>query len=332
VTVATAVADGAIDFHGIPISLEYEPFERDAFRTLFAGFGRRSTGSDALRVKLRASPTRRAAAVTQDFSPTFCHGLVQAYSRDGAHVLSDGQSRIEVLPRLGRMSGEVFERADSDVSSGMQHIALSLLLRERGIFDVHAATACTDERALVLIGDSGAGKTTLLLSLMELGCDFLGDDRLLFRAQAQGSELLAYPREFHLSPTTLQVLQTPLAHLPEAPLSDGKYSIEPLRAWPKRFRHSWRGPITLILPRIEDQTESRVRRATAAEAFGKLLSSSGTVVVEAIERRPEQLHALKVLADTAEAYDVALGSDLLKQPIATARRIVGAIKTLAHRS
>jgi hypothetical protein len=330
--VATAVGHGTVDFHGVPIMLSYEPFEGDAFNALFAGFQRRAAAPDGLQVELRTTPRATEAGVSLDWRATFCHGLVQGYSRDGAHVLSDGESRISVSPSLGRMQGEIFQHARTDLAGGMQHIGLSLLLRERGIFDLHAATACTKSRALALIGDSGAGKTTLLLSLMGVGCDFLGDDRLLFRAVRGGTELLAYPREFHLSPSTLKLVDRPIADSNLEAAVGGKYSIEPLKVWPERFRQSWRGPIGLILPHIGKENETRVRRATAAEAFGKLLSSSAAVVVEAIGNRPEQLHALQALANVAEAYDVVLGSDLLSRPAETARRILLEIDSLARKS
>jgi len=319
----------AIDFHGIPITLSYEPFAGDAFTTLFAGFDYSALTTKPLRVELHSSPTPVYATLAPEWSPTFCHGLVQGYSRDGAHVLSDGESQLEVFPRSGRMSGAIFERAQPDLFAGMQHIALSLLLRERGIFDLHAATACSDQRAWVILGDSGAGKTTLLLSLMELGCDFLGDDRLLFRTRSERTELLAYPRAFHASQAALQIVGKSPAQTGAKAVA-GKYAIEPLEHWPQRFRRSYLGPLDLILPQIEDRALTSVERATPAEAFGKLLSSSATVAVEAIDRRAEQMQALKALADSADAYDVRLGRDLLTQPSATARRILDAMRALAR--
>ena len=329
-SLSTGVESDAIDFHGIPITLSYEPFANDAFRRLFAGFGH-GTGTNAgLRVELGTSSKPTEAGLSSEWRATFCHGLVQGYSRDGAHVLSDGMSRIEVSPELGKMSGQIFDGAHSSLSAGMQHIALSLLLRERGIFDLHAATACTSERAFVLLGDSGAGKTTFLLTLMGIGCGFLGDDRLLFRSREGKSELLAYPREFHLSPNTLQLVNQSIVELSDEPPPGGKYSVEALKIWPEQFRRSWRGSISLILPQVADQAESLVRRASAAEAFGKLLASSATVVVDAIGSRHEQLRALKTLADSADAYDLALGADLLSRPAETARRILDEIDSLAR--
>lgn len=328
--VATALDGACIDFHGVPIDLRYSPFRSDAFSALFAGFARRPVEQGALRVELSSTEEPCTETLSEEWRPTFFHGLVQVYSNDGLHVLSDGESRLEVFPSAGRLSGKLFEGSTSQLSSGMQHIALSLLLRERGVFDAHAATACTNSRAYVLLGDSGAGKTTLLLALMGLGCDFLGDDRLLFRMRASNIELLAYPREFHVGPKTMKLLSNmPLDNV--SPRSDGKYPLQPLDFWPERFRKSWLGPISILLPHVDERAKTSVRKATAAEAFGELLSSSATVVVETFEGRSEHLRALREFADASEAYYVVLGGDLLLDPTGTMRGLLNMIENLARR-
>jgi hypothetical protein len=327
VVLAHAPKRACIDFHGIPIELAYESFGADAFGPLFAGFSAGAARGNAMQLRLELSREPCAADMGPEWRPTFCHGLMQGYTRDGAHVLSDGQSRIDVFPRLARMSGQLFEGDVLNLSSGMQHVALSLLLRERGIFDTHAATACTKTRAFVLLGDSGAGKTTLLLSLIALGCEFLGDDRLLFRSAQGEIELLAYPREFHVTPQTARLFPELSARFKQEPRIDGKHPLEPLAFWPDQFRRSWRGPISLLLPHVEARATSAVRAVNGAEAFGKLLASSAAVVVDGIERRGEQLEALHALANASNAFDVALGNDLLTEPRETARRILDAIES-----
>jgi hypothetical protein len=322
VALAHRVGGDFVDFHGVPVELAYAPFRADAFAALFSGFSRQVNGNGALYVGLAHSAMPVAAALGAEWKPTFCHGLMQGYSRDGAHVLSDGNSRLDVSPRLGRLSGVIFERDALEISSGMQHIALSLLLRERGVFDAHAATACTKNRALVVLGDSGAGKTTLLLALMAAGCSFLGDDRLLFRAARGRVELLAYPREFHVAQKTAQSFPE-LSNLCEVtPRIDGKYPLKPLTLWPERFKKSWAGPISLLLPQVEARARTEVRAVNAAEAFGKLLSSSAEVMVDGIERRQEQLEALHTIANTANAFEVALGEDLLATPREAASGVI----------
>ena len=320
-----------VDFHGVPIARDYEPFEGDAFDSLLQGFPRCRSVEGQLRIRLRVASEPIRAAPAADWLPTFCHGLIQGYSQGGAHLLGDGQSQLEVLPSEARLSGQLFEPG-RELFNGMQHIGLSLLLRERGIFDLHAATACTERQALVLLGDSGAGKTTLLLCLMASGCSFLGDDRLLFRAAQGQPELLAYPREFHLTARTLQLVASTPPSSRREPRVDGKYALQPLTHWPERFRRSWRGPISLLVPRIDSVPTSSVRRATAAEAFGHLLSSSAAVAIEAIDRRTEQLDALRVLANSAHAYSVSLGTDLLREPERTARALLSQIDALASAS
>lgn len=321
---AHPVDSACIDFHGIPIELGYEPFGGDAFASLFAGFSQQAQPSNPLTIELARATAPCCDPVGAEWLPTFCHGLMQGYTCDGVHVLSDGRSRLEVFPRLGRMQGRLFDRDMLELSSGMQHIALSLLLRERGVFDAHAATACSGDRALVVLGDSGAGKTTLLLAFMELGCGFLGDDRLLFRKESEGVELLAYPREFHLTARTVRAFPKLSARLDTQPRIDGKFGVAPLVHWPAQFRRTWRGPLSLLLPHIEDRATTMVRPVNAAEAFGKLLAASAAVAVDGIERREEQLASLSALANSATSFDVALGADLLTESSATAQRILDA--------
>lgn len=331
-TIANSAKGNCIDFHGIPIELSYVPFARDAFDAVFAGFGRRSATKDALRLELSSTLEACTEPPTSDWRPTFFYGLVQAYSKGDAHVLSDGESRLEVFPRLGCLSGRLFDGEKAQLAAGMQHIGLSLLLRERGVFDAHAAVACTKERAFVILGDSGAGKTTLLLALMTLGCDFLGDDRLLFRASDAGIELLAYPREFHVTPKTMRLLPGLAAGLKHSARADGKYPLRPLEFWPERLRKSWIGPISILMPRVAEQRTTSVRRATAAEAFGTLLSSSASVMVETFEHRDAHLRMLREFADVASACEVTLGHDLLSDAETTARRLLRAVEGLARES
>jgi hypothetical protein len=313
---------GTVDFHGVPISLDYAPFDGDAFRSLFASFERRGPSAEGVHIDLNMLPRADAALVSSGWDATFCHGVVQGYSRDGEHLLEAFESRIEVKPRLGSMVGRLVEGTPPELIRGMQHIALALLLREASIFDLHAATACTNERGLVVVGDSGSGKTTLLLALLEAGLNYLGDDRLLFRTTPETVELLGYPREFHLSRTSARLVSKRLPDAPSELSAQGKYSLDPRAIWPGRFVKAFIGQVVLLLPRIVARPTSRVQRANGAEAFGRLLSSSASVVVEALDYREQQLNALKLLANTTRAFELELGTDLLARPAETARLLL----------
>ncbi|HEY4157337.1 MAG TPA: hypothetical protein VGM29_04535, partial [Polyangiaceae bacterium] len=289
-----AVGGTWIDFHGIPIELAYAPLSEDAFGTLFAPFPRIGRMSGALRIEL-ATTEIACAGPSDAFRPCFFYGVAQGYARGDCYALYDGQSLINVEPVAGRMSGTLFRPDPAAVSAGMQHIALSLLLRERSIFDAHAAVACDDDRAFLLVGDSGSGKTTTLLGLLDAGFKFLGDDRVLLRPQDGLPELLAYPREFHVTPKTLAALATqPDAQTPLH--QDGRFRIGPLEQWSASFRRSWNGPMTLIFPEVVNDPSSHLCRVSPAESFGHLLASSAAVALPTTRYADEQMGVLKDIA------------------------------------
>jgi hypothetical protein len=242
--------------------------------------------------------------------------------------LLDGESCIEIEPAGSRMSGELFEPQRSTLTSAMQHVALSLLLRERGIFDLHAASAYIDGQALVIVGDAGAGKTSTLLALLSAGAEYMGDDRLLMRGTSSGIELLAYPREFHISPKTLEFYPH-LIPSDAQPALDGKTRVSPLRAWPERLRRRCSGRATLLAPRIVECAATSIRRLSAADALGLLLASSATVAVEVLPYRTAQLALLARLANDATAFELLLGSDFLTEPARAANRLLSLLSA-AH--
>jgi len=204
----------------------------------------------------------------------------------------------------------------------MLQVAFCLLLREQGLFDAHAAVACMGDRALFVIGDAGSGKTTTLLALLQAGATYLGDDRVLLRSAPAGVELLGYPRDFHLTQQTL--LAYPQLQVEgDAPATiDGKLRLDPRSAFPERFRVAFQGNITLLLPTIQAQAATTLVPLGAADALGGLLTSSATVALEVLPHREAQLALLTRLANTASAFELRLGRDLLSTPEAGGTRLV----------
>lgn len=309
------------DFHGIPVDLAYPDIAGDPLRPLLAPFD--SIGDEAgpaLKIVLEASSGRRPFQVESGWTPTFCHGLAQGYTGYARHLLTDGVSWVEVAPREARLSGQVAVPV-TEVPSGMLHVAFCILLRERGVFEIHAAVACVRDKALVIIGDAGAGKTTTLLALLRAGASFLGDDRALVRASDDDVELLAYPREFHVTPRTLRAF--PELDDGATPASiDGKFRINARERNQDLFRRSFKGELILLAPLVCSAATTCVSRLPVADALGRLLGASASVALEVLPHRDEQLQLLTRLANSAVAYEVQLGADMLSNPEHAARRLL----------
>lgn len=279
-----------------------------------------------LRVELEANANAIPTGIGPEWLPTFCHGLAQGYTYQDEHRLSDGTSLLEIAPSKGILRGSLAALPLSELACGMLHVAFCLMLRGQGMFDAHAAVACFEEHALVLLGDAGAGKTTTLLSLLAAGATYLGDDRVLLREGSRDIQLLGYPRDFHVSPDTLRAHPRLRAH-PALPTLDGKSRLDPGAAFPDRFQASFEGKITLLAPSVQPGTVTQLRPLAPAEALGRLLGASATVALEVLPARERQLALLTRLANTAPAYELRLGSDVLLEPGRAGTRLLELVRS-----
>lgn len=73
---------------------------------------------------------------------------------------------------------------------------------ERGYVMVHAS-AVADERGIAFAGDSGSGKSTMGLALVDRGCRFVTNDRLLLRAWGDRVDMVGLPKMPRVNPGTV---------------------------------------------------------------------------------------------------------------------------------
>lgn len=57
--------------------------------------------------------------------------------------------------------------------------AIAEVLRASGYLPLHASSVVANGRAYVFAGKSGSGKSTIAAALLDRGCEFLADDRVL---------------------------------------------------------------------------------------------------------------------------------------------------------
>lgn len=312
-------------FHGVTVARLYDPFPGDAFATLFRPFERRPSTSADIRIRIKrvdakASPDRRSR-----LAPRFFFGAAQVYDGSDGYVISDGYSSVEARfdpLELDMVLSAAGERAMPGMVRALQHLGFGLLLRERGLFELHASAVIAGQRAVVVVGDCGSGKTTTALALLASGGHYLGDDRILLQ-DGEPVGLRSYPREFHVDDRTARAFG--LAVDSRAERVEGKFEVEPWLAAPERHVSGWNGEVSLLFPRIGDQSATHLTAITRAEAFGRLLGSSALAFVDGARHREAQLAVLKKLADRATALELVLGRDVMDRPAAAGLAIVEAV-------
>ena len=337
----SGISSKAFNFHDIALVQRWSLSDPiDPLGTLLSAFPP-ATGRESVTITLDLSSSSNREKGHVGFlascRPIFFFGCVQVYVSEQGFVLSDGASTVVTHQGTSTISASLARLPSGVVSplgTGILHMALPLVLREHGVFDIHAGAVVTAAgHPYVIVGDSGAGKTTLTLALLESGCSYLGDDKILIRRHSDKAiAYLSYPREFHLTSLTLEAFSTRFAglsleeiNLVETGELPAKRSVAVSPYYPSAHRREAMRPAALLFPHVVSSAISSVKRMASAEAFGLLIAGSALAVVDGISRRDEQLALLRDIVNAARNFEIQLGRDLLTQPQATAERLKLAI-------
>lgn len=274
----------------------------------------------------QATAAAAADPLAEGFVPSFFHGAVQAYRGPTGFLLWDRSSRVFVPSDGSSAKGELCppgQELHAGSSAVLLQVAVTLALRHARLFHLHAAAVEHPTGAAVIIaGASGAGKTTTALALLEAGGAYLGDDALFLaqataRAPEPEARAIAFPRPFHLGPTTLAAFPRLAPFAEGARSGTDKRSLDPRRAFPGRHRPAIplrRGATLAIFPSIGAGRTSSLDAVSKADALGHLLAASAALIVDGIARRDENLALLRALVSAAACYELRLGDDAIEAP------------------
>ncbi len=199
----------------------------------------------------------------------------------------------------------------------LQTLALELL-RGRGLFWLHAGCVAREGRAVIFLGHSGSGKTTSCLNLACGGFDFLAEDRVFVRREADGVRLLAYPRDMAVTRETLALLPPLRERVGAKEFATRKLRVPASALFPDRGETS-AAPGLILFPQVSDAERSTLTPVPAALALRRLLPSSLLASHPAVSARHFQ--ALAALAAASRSYEAALGRDIAALPSLVGRAL-----------
>ena len=116
----------------------------------------------------------------------------------------NGKGAFVIDRKTATVSGQISQAllADENLLDRLVVASLAFLLRERGIFPIHAFSAVWNGFALLLVGKSGSGKTTAGLALLQAGWGFLANDLALLSETVEGIDVLCCPQRIHVTAET----------------------------------------------------------------------------------------------------------------------------------
>jgi hypothetical protein len=193
------------------------------------------------------------------------------------------------------------------------------LLRQEGIFSLHAAGLIADDgKGVLLIGESGSGKSTLAIGLIRRGWRYLSDDAVLLQSRPEGVEALPLRRHFYVDSAAAGEYAD-LGFGGERPDRSGgrrkRVAVE--AAYPGQ-RVPACTPRLLLFPRIVSQTHGVLIPLDRLDALRRLVAQSGSQLFDRATSA-RHLAVLRELVRQAAAYELVAGSDLKKDPMELVR-------------
>lgn len=174
---------------------------------------------------------------------------------------------------IGLLNSTYWERCPK---SKQEFLMLSLLwlLREHGLYGLHANGLVKDGFGILIAGGSGSGKSTTALSLIRQGWGYLSDDVTLFRHSSNGIEAIAFQKGFSFDPNLADCYPELNKPLKESSFNGQKRFLDINSIYPNRLISNC-FPRALIFPKIVSQNKSRLIPIDRSKALILLIDNSG---------------------------------------------------------
>lgn len=206
-------ADATLHFHGFELRIEgSSPEITDAIVRRFAASNEAAAdAAEVLRFRVRSVPSESVPSATPDGRIVYesARGRAYWYDDDARLELESAGAHAVCRPR-GDLAELTVDREAQDAvwaaSRPLLTLTLAELLKQRGLYFLHAGAVQVADGALLLPGDSGAGKSTLTATLAAAGFPLLGDDSVFLDARGPDLLVRSFPDELDLSDHSLELV------------------------------------------------------------------------------------------------------------------------------
>jgi hypothetical protein len=192
------------------------------------------------------------------------------------------------------------------------HLALTELLRRRGLYTIHATALEKNGRGVLIPGNSGRGKTTSFISLLRSGYRYLSDDHPLLRDAGTHVDLLPFPIKINVTEQTVEFfpeLRTASAHVLQPRFPKRAFHAEDV--YPTSVGECC-CPALVLFPHVIDAPHSHLELLPKSRALEMLLPQALLVYDSEVAKREFQV--LVKLVQQVDCYHLHFGRDILELP------------------
>ena len=201
------------------------------------------------------------------------------------------------------------ERLEDDPVS-LVVLALTLLLRHRDLYGIHAAALAWQGAGCLFVADGRAGKSTMSLNLLQQGWEYVSDDFVFLRPSDGRVEAVALRRNLCIGRAAICDFPELRGHWRARPFAgSSKQWLQMSELYPRQVREAC-VPRVLIFPELVREPRSRLSPLTdKAEILGRLMHQSRLLVLEP-RMSGRHLDILKRLILQSSCYRLRAGRDL----------------------
>ena len=204
------------------------------------------------------------------------------------------------------------DKMHEDIIATYFHMTLSLLLKRRGLYSIHATALEKDGRGILIPGYSGRGKTTTFVSLLRSGYRYLSDDHPFIRDNGIYVEALSFPMKIDVTEPTIQFFP----ELRNAQVGMLRPSLRKRYFYAEEMYQASVGarckPAMILFPHVVDSPHSCLEPLPKGRAM-ELLMPQGLLVYDQVVAKREFQTLAKMVQQT-DCYRLHFGRDVLELP------------------
>lgn len=181
------------------------------------------------------------------------------------------------------------------------------LLKESGLFPLHAAGLERNGQSCLFLGRSGSGKSTLTLNLVREGYRLLSDDTVFLQEEEGTVKALSFPEEINVSEQTIKLLPelSRVQKFTENELRQkSSFSIEEL--YPGAVAET-SVPALMVFPQIAEVKSTQVLPMTRTEALAQAMRYGYFFLDPSTTGRHFEI--LSLLVKQTQGYHMYSGND-----------------------
>jgi hypothetical protein len=157
-------------------------------------------------------------------------------------------------------------------------VVLQEIMKNEGLFPIHAAGVSRNGRGILIVAPAGYGKTTTTLLLLRQGFSLLSDDTLFLRERGEELEVISFPEEVKILPETVPLFDE-LSFLQHTCMPEGsdKFTFPIEKLYRNRIEWRARPEILIFLEKGEDYFPGirPMEKKTALKSFFSQMSLPG---------------------------------------------------------